>query len=141
MTYSAPRNGREATPHWKAAREGRLVMPVCAACGSVEWPPARVCRKCGGAIRWDERDGKGTVVTFSIVRRAVQPEWKERAPYVVALIDLDGGGRLLSNVIDCEPERVRIGARVTCGFVETSDPELGLPVFRLADSASVAGGT
>jgi uncharacterized OB-fold protein len=132
MIYSAPRNGREATPHWKAAKERRLVVPVCEACGCVDWPPAAQCRTCGGAIRWEERSGAGAVVTYSVVRRAVQPAWKEKVPYVVAFIELDGGGRLLSNVIDCTPDEVHIGARVTCDFVDTSDPELGLPVFRLA---------
>jgi uncharacterized OB-fold protein len=131
MIYSAPRNGREATPHWKAAKERRLVMPVCEACGCVDWPPAEKCRRCGGAIRWDERDGGGRILTYSVVRRAVQPAWKAMVPYVVAFVELDGGGRLLSNVVDCTPDDVRIGARVTCDFVETSDPELGLPVFRL----------
>ncbi len=70
------------------------------------------------------------------MRRAVQPEWKGKEPYVVALIRLDDGGRLFSNVIDCKPEDVRCGDRVTCTFVETTDPELGLPVFRRQGGAS-----
>jgi uncharacterized OB-fold protein len=65
-----------------------------------------------------------------VVRRAVQPEWKGKEPYIVAFIQLDDGGRLFSNLVDCAPDDVKIGDRVTCTFVETSDPELGLPVFR-----------
>ena len=136
MIYSAPRNGREATAHWQAAKTHRLVMPVCDACAAVEWPPAGACLACGGTLRWEERDGNGTVATFSVVRRAAQPAWKDQVPYVVALIDLDGGGRILSNILDCQPGEVFIGARVTCGFVETSDAELGLPVFRLQRGAT-----
>jgi uncharacterized OB-fold protein len=135
MIYSAPRNGREATPHWKAAREGRLLMPACESCRRSVWPPSANCPSCGGGIVWNERSGRGTIATFSVVRRPVQPEWKERAPYVVALIDLEEGGRLLSNVVDCTPEQLSIGAPVTSAFVETTDPELGLVVFRLADTA------
>jgi uncharacterized OB-fold protein len=132
MIRSAPRNGREATPHWRAAREGRLVMPFCAGCGRLDWPPADQCPRCGGALIWRDCSGHGTIVTFSIVRRPVQPEWKDEVPYVVAFVALDEGPRLLSNIVDCDPETVAIGQRVTCAFVETTDPELGLPVFRPA---------
>lgn len=131
MIYSAPRDGREATPHWKAARKGQLLLPFCEAHDHFTWPPAQVCPQCGSAIAWKERSGAGTIVTFSIVRRAVQPEWKDHAPYIVAMIAFEGGGRLMSNIVDCVPEDVRCGAEVTCSFVETSDPNLGLPVFRL----------
>ena len=131
MKYSAPRAGREATPHWKAAREGRLLLPFCAQ-GHFCWPPARRCPSCQEAITWRESSGAGAVETFAIVRRAVQPEWKGKEPYVVALIRLDDGGRLFSNIVECRVEDVRCGDRVTCTFAETTDPELGLPVFRLA---------
>lgn len=132
MKYSAPRNGREATPHWKAAREGKLLLPFCEPEGHFCWPPARRCAVCQGSIVWKESLGTGEVETFSVVRRAAQPEWKGREPYVVAFIRLDEGGRLFSNLIDCKPEDVKCGDRVTCSFVETTDPELGLPVFRRA---------
>ena len=131
MIYSAPRNGREATPHWKAAREGRLLLPFCKANGHFAWPPGRVCPTCSSELVWRESNGEGMVVTFSIVRRAVQPEWKDKGAYVVAMVTLDDGGRLISNIVDCDPDAVKCGARVTCAFVETTDPELGLPVFRL----------
>jgi uncharacterized OB-fold protein len=131
MIYSAPRNGREATPHWKAARDGRLLLPFCETNGHFAWPPAAACPTCGAKLAWRESSGRGSVVTFSIVRRAVQPEWKDKGAYVVAMVALDDGGRLLSNIVDCDPDKVTIGARVDCAFVETTDPELGLPVFRL----------
>ena len=130
MKYSAPRGGREATPHWKAAREGRLLLPFCEPHNHFCWPPAQRCPTCHGSIVWKESSGKGAVETFAVVRRAVQPEWKGREPYIVAFIQLDDGGRLFSNLVDCAPDDVKIGDRVTCTFVETSDPELGLPVFR-----------
>lgn len=127
MSYSAPRNGREATPHWKAARQGRLLLPFDAASGRPVWPPG------DGELEWRECDGAGIIASFSIVRRAVQPEWQDKAPYCVGMIDLPSGHRLLSNVVACDMEALRIGARVRCLFVETSDAELGLPVFRLEE--------
>lgn len=129
MIYSAPRLDREATPHWKAAARGRLVMPFCADCGRSAWPPSRSCKACGSALVWKECSGEGAVASYSVVRRAVQPEWKEAAPYVVAIIELDEGPMLLSNVVDCEPARLHCGMRVQCRFVETTDPEIRLPVF------------
>jgi hypothetical protein len=129
MKYSAPRNGREATPHWKAAHEGRLLLPFCTAHDHFCWPPAQRCPKCHSDIAWKQRVGRGVVETFSIVRRPAQAEWKGKEPYVVAFIRLDDGGRILSNVVGCAAEDVRCGDRVICRFVETTDPELGLPVF------------
>ena len=129
MIRSAPRLGREATPHWKAAREGRLVLPYCTACDRYEWPPRASCAYCGGVSAWRECAGTGTVATYSIVHRAVTPEWKSEVPYVVAMIELDEGVRLLSNIVDCTLDALCCGLRVRCRFVETTDPELGLVLF------------
>jgi uncharacterized OB-fold protein len=129
MIRSAPRLGREATPHWKAAREGRFVLPYCASCDRYEWPPRANCGRCTRVFGWRECAGTGAVVTYSVVHRAVTPEWKTEVPYVVAMIELDEGVRLLSNIVDCEPNTLRCGLRVRCRFVETTDPELGLVVF------------
>lgn len=126
MIRSAPRNGREATPHWKAARAGVLLLPFCKTTGRSAWPPTSA-----DTLEWRECEGRGRIVAFSVVRRPVQPEWEDAVPYIVAMVELDVGVRMLSNVVDCVPETLRIGARVRVDFVETTDPELGLPVFRL----------
>ena len=123
--YAAPRPGREAMPHWKAAREGTLLLPYDAA-GLPVWPPG------AGSLTWQAVSGMGKIASYSIVRRPVAPEWKDKAPYCVAVVELESGHRLLTNIIDCDVEQVRIGAVVQCAFVETNDPELGLAVFRLA---------
>ena len=115
MTYDAPRRGREATPHWTAARAGTLMLPFDAQSGEPVWPPG------AAAMEWRACDGAGTVLAFSVVRRPVQPEWRDKAPYVVAMVALDTGHWLFSNVIGCDPADVRIGARVRCTFVETTE--------------------
>jgi uncharacterized OB-fold protein len=125
MIYPAPRTGREAMPHWKAARGGTLLLPFNAA-GSPVWPPG------AAPLTWRTVRGVGTIASYSIVRRPVAPEWKDKGPYCVAAVDLESGHRLLTNIINCDVEQVRIGAVVQCKFVETDDPELGLVVFRLA---------
>ena len=103
---------------------------------TIRWPPAQRCPKCHSDIAWKPSEGRGAVETFSIVRRPAQAEWKGKEPYVVAFIRLDDGGRILSNVVGCVAEDVRCGDRVTCRFVETTDPELGLPVFELEKSTA-----
>ena len=132
MIHSAPRGNREARPHWLAAREGRLVMPFCEACNAWNWPPSGACPHCQTPLIWRQCSGTGRVVSFSIVRRAVQPEWKDHAPYIVAIIELAEGVRLLSNVVDCLADSVTLNAPVRVAFHATTDPELGLPVFTLA---------
>jgi uncharacterized OB-fold protein len=132
MIRSAPRKGREATPHWRAARGGRLLMPLCPACDHWCWPPAAACPVCQGPIEWRECSGHGRLLTFSVVRRAVQPEWQDEVPYAVGFVQLDEGCRLLSNILGADPAELACGMRLRCEFVETSDPELGLPVFRPA---------
>jgi uncharacterized OB-fold protein len=131
MIRSAPRSGREATPHWKAARDGVLLLPFCSLTGRPVWPPSGACETAGGTLEWRECDGVGVVASFSVVRRPVQAEWMEAGAYVVAMIDLDAGIRMLSNIVDCDPAEIACGARVRATFVATTDPELGLPVFRL----------
>jgi uncharacterized OB-fold protein len=123
--YAAPRTGREAMPHWKAARERTLLLPYDPT-GAPVWPPG------AAPLTWRTVGGIGKIASYSIVRRPVAPEWKDKAPYCVAMVNLESGHRLLTNIIDCDVEQVRIGAVVLCEFVETNDPQLGLVVFRLA---------
>jgi uncharacterized OB-fold protein len=63
------------------------------------------------------------------VRRAVNPELKDEAPYVIAFVDLDEGVRIFSNIVDVEPQTIRIGMRVRCGFESALDPAVRIPVF------------
>ena len=111
--------------HWKGAREGKLLLPFDVA-GTPVWPPG------AAPLIWRTVDGAGKIASYSVVRRPVAPEWRDKAPYCVALVDIASGHRLLTNIIDCDVEKVSIGALVQCDFVETDDPELGLVVFRMA---------
>jgi uncharacterized OB-fold protein len=89
------------------------------------------------ADRLQGSSGAGTVETFALVRCAVQPEWEGKEPYIVTVFQLHDGARLFSTLIDCAPEAVRCGDRMTCTFAETSDAELGHPMFRPAGKTTV----
>lgn len=129
MKHAAPNPGGTSAEHWQQAAEGRLALPHCAACQRFHWPPRARCPHCRGEAEWRSASGKGRVVSFSIVRRAVNPELNDHAPYVVAFVELDEGVRIFSNIVGVEPEAVRTGMRVRCRFETALDAAVRVPVF------------
>ncbi|MEX1195462.1 MAG: OB-fold domain-containing protein [Dehalococcoidia bacterium] len=79
-------------------------------------------------MKWKEASGVGTVYSFSVVRRAAAPAFQGMIPYIVALVDLEEGIRMITHITDCDPEKLKIGARVVVHFREQG--EFKLPVFR-----------
>lgn len=128
MRHEAPRL-REAAPHWLGARDRKLLLPYCPACGRYLWPAPAACRGCGGTLEWRECSGKGEIVTYSVVRRAADPALKDDEPYVVAIVALDEGVRMFTNIVDAVPDALRAGLRVHCRFEPTVDAEAWVPVF------------
>jgi uncharacterized OB-fold protein len=109
----------ETQPFWNAAREGRFVVPVCAACGKAHWYPRAVCPFCDSEkIDWRPASGRGTIYTFSVMRRV-------KEPYVIAHVTLAEGPTMLTNIVDCDLDRLRIGQAVALVFKES---ENGQPV-------------
>lgn len=112
-----PRPNGETEPFWTAAADGRLVLPVCDACGHHIWYPRTWCPVCGSAaVTWTELSGAGTVYACTVIRRARGP-WGDAVPYVVAYVELAEGPRILTNVVTNDAESVRIGMPVTATFV------------------------
>ena len=79
-------------------------------------------------MEWKAASGKGSVHTYTIVRQSSDARFRQRVPYVVAMIDLDEGVRIMSNVIDCDPQSMTIGMRVRC-ICERIDDDVGIPLF------------
>ena len=97
-------------PFWDACREGKLVMQRCNTCGHVRYPISAVCPQCMGTdFGWQECSGSGEVYSFVVFRHAYHEAWSERTPYVVALVKLEEGPTMLSNVVGIAPEQVRVG--------------------------------
>jgi uncharacterized OB-fold protein len=121
-------------PWWNAARERRLVAAKCGSCGRFRMPPTPFCPHClSQRIEWPTLSGRGTLFSYTIVRRAVVPAMEACIPYVPALIDLEGapGARLTSNIVDVPVDDIRIGAAVKVVFVERGDAVV-VPRFTLA---------
>jgi hypothetical protein len=112
---------------WDAAREGRLVTQRCVGCGRLQHPPRPMCPSCHGLeLEVVDLVGTGVVYSYSILHHPQHPSFDY--PVVAALIDLDEGVRILSNLVDVPPEDVRIGMAVEVRFVPTRD-EMAVPVF------------
>lgn len=114
---------------WRATAEHRLTYQACNACAEVVFFPRAHCPACGSADL-AERDsaGRGVVYSCTVVRTHHDPYFRARVPFVIGLIDLNEGFRLLTEIAACEDD-VRIGTRVV---VEWEDHEqLSLPLFRL----------
>lgn len=120
-------------PFWAAARELRLVMPECTHCGYLQWPPERVCPECQHTDReWREFPAEGTLWSYAVYHRALDPAFADDIPYVVALVELDAGRKMYGTLLgdDLAP---RIGARVRGVFVPATD-EVTFLRWQIAES-------
>lgn len=115
---------------WENCRAERLLIQHCGDCGSHQFYPRSYCTSCSGdSLEWVEAAGLGTVSTFTICRVPVAEAYAADLPYVVALVRLQEGPTLMSNITDCDPESVRTGMPVEVVF-ESRTEEITLPQFR-----------
>ncbi|MDO9072476.1 MAG: Zn-ribbon domain-containing OB-fold protein [Rubrivivax sp.] len=122
----------ESAPYWSALKDKRLILKRCRDCGRHHFYPRALCPHChSDALDWADARGTGSIYSFTIARRPAGPAFKADAPYVVAVIDLDEGARMLTNIVIDDVEAVRIGQRVTVHFDAVTD-DITLPKFKLA---------
>jgi uncharacterized OB-fold protein len=116
-------------PFWEAAREGRFVIPRCAECGRMMAPPVANCSACLATyFEWVAASGQGTVYSFIEYHRPWIREYDEHLPYVVAIVELDEGPRLITALVGETSDWVQIGARVRVAFQERAEGAR-VPVF------------
>ncbi|WP_433461880.1 Zn-ribbon domain-containing OB-fold protein [Spirillospora sp. CA-128828] len=114
-------------PFWEGTRRGELRIPRCADCGERFFVPEPVCPGCMSENwSYEPSSGRGSVYSVTVVHRAPGPGFE--VPFALAVIDLDGGGTLLSHVVDVEPHSVAIGTRVRVSF-RALDDIITLPCF------------
>ena len=115
----------EGKAFFDAARHGRFLIPVCAACNRAHWYPRTICPFCPSEnVAWRDASGKGTVYTFSVMRRV-------KEPYVIAHVTLAEGPTMLTNIVDCDADKVRIGQPVIVIFQDTENGP-PVPMFKPA---------
>jgi uncharacterized protein len=124
-----PRVEGDAAPYWRALAQGRIELPRCRACGRWVFYPRRFCPAChSNDVAWEALEGRGTVYTFTVVRKPTHPFFVDRAPYVYGLVELAAGVRLPTTIVDCNPEELRIGDPAHAVF-EKVDDEVTLLCF------------
>jgi uncharacterized OB-fold protein len=129
----APVPDPDSEQYWAAAREGRLLVQKCESCGRCQLYPRDHCISCRGPVGWVEASGLGSVHSFTVIRQNYSRPFRDMIPYVVALVDLDEGPRVMTNVVGCDPAEVHIGMRVQATFEPVSD-DAGIAVFSRVES-------
>ena len=126
----APIPDAESAPFWAATLEHRLLVQRCANCGHAQLYARSHCLACRGPVAWELASGTGTVYSFTVIRQNPSRSFRHLLPFVVALIDLDEGPRVMSNIVGAPPDAVAIGARVKVTFEPVSE-HAALPLFEL----------
>jgi uncharacterized OB-fold protein len=122
----------ESRPFWDAAREGRFLIARCGSCGRAHHYPRPFCPYCWSEdVSWEDASGRATLYTYSTVHVNDLAPFAERLPYVAAVVDLEEGPRVMTNIVDCDPSSLRIGMALEVDFRQLT-PEITAPVFRPA---------
>lgn len=117
-------------PFWDATKEHKLLVQHCKDCDSHIFYPRRECPECWSTeLDWTESSGKATLFAFSVTYEGVEAMFAEDLPIVVAWVDLPEGVRMTTNIIDCDPEEVKIGMDLEVVFKDVTD-EITLPFFK-----------
>lgn len=127
-----PQPSAVSQPFWEAARRHELVLQHCSACGRHVFYPRYNCPHCGGRdLTWVKASGRGKVYAYTVARRPTHPAFADRVPYVIAIVELEEGPRMTTNIVDCDPDSVHIDMPVEVSFEDSSD-EISLAMFRPA---------
>ena len=129
MAKPVPRPTPTEQPFYDACAEGKLVLQRCQNCDHVLFYPRTHCDACQSEkLVWEAASGAGTIASYTVVRRGVSADFE--APYVITLIDLAEGPRMMSQIIDADPDALAVGLSVKVDFAAWSE-DITLPVFRL----------
>jgi uncharacterized OB-fold protein len=125
-----PHNVNLSSPFWEAAKRHALVMPRCKTCSELFFYPRELCPAClSTELEWVPVSGKGRVYSYTVVHQPAHPAFRADAPHVFAIIQLDEGIRMPSNIVECPIEDVAVDMRVPATFEDVT-PEVTLIKFR-----------
>ncbi|HSI47084.1 MAG TPA: Zn-ribbon domain-containing OB-fold protein [Ideonella sp.] len=125
-----PEPNADSRAYWAAAREGRLTVRQCLACGERHFMPRGQCPVCwSDALEWIDCSGFGTVYSLSIVHRAPTPDFAAITPYVTALVALEEGPRMYANIVGPGALESVIGDRVRVVFERRGEAGMQIPQF------------
>ena len=108
----APVSNPESDPFYEAAKTGKFMIRRCTACHKAHWYPRVLCPFCFGATAWEDASGKATIYSYSPMRRA---------GYIIAYVTLAEGPTMMTNLVDCDPDKLHIGQAVHLKWTPTED--------------------
>ncbi|MFQ6030300.1 MAG: Zn-ribbon domain-containing OB-fold protein [Dehalococcoidia bacterium] len=119
-------------PFWEAAKRHELVMPRCTKCDHFFFYPREECPRCFSRdIEWAKVSGNGRLHTYTIVHQPASPAFQEDAPHVYAVVQLDEGPRMISNIVECELDALQVDMPLVPAFDDVT-PEWTLVKFKPA---------
>lgn len=123
-------------PFWIGCRRKELLLQKCDLCGRFRFYPRPLCPHCfSEQAHWVKASGRGAVYSYTVTHQNLAPGFAEEVPYVLAIVELEEGVRMTSNIVGCRPEEVSIGMSVQAVFQWVS-LEITLPKFAPAPPPS-----
>jgi uncharacterized OB-fold protein len=121
-------------PFFAGAREQRLMIQRCSTCDAVMWPVKTHCTNClGTEITWVQASGQGSLYSFVLMHQIFHPGFANEAPYNIAEVDLAEGLRIITNIVGCPNDQLRIGMPLEATFEAITD-DITLPKFKPASA-------
>lgn len=120
---------------WAGVVAGKLLIQRCPQCSFAQFYPRALCTTCGGTPDWEEASGRGRVHTFTIIRQNWAEPFKGELPYIVAIIEIHEGPRMMSNITHCDIKSVDVGMDVVAYGVRVDDA-IALLFWRPASSGT-----
>ena len=120
----------ETKVFWDGCKKGELIIQKCDRCNDYQFYPRGICSNCWTTdIKWVHSTGRGKVWTYTITYQNRTPGFAEDVPYVLALVELDEGVKMFTNIIECDPKEVKIGMDVEVTFVKANN-FITIPYFK-----------
>ena len=129
-----PRVDEESKGFWEACRRHELYLQRCRACSTLRHYPRALCPQClSSDTEWVRASGRATVYTFTVTHQNQGPGFRDELPYVLAYVTLDEGVQMLTNIVGCPVDSVRIGMPVEVTFDDVNE-EIAIPRFKPRDA-------
>jgi len=124
-----PRPDHASRHYWQSAADGTLVLQRCTQCDQFQFYPRSLCAACAGDTEWVTASGRGTLYTYTVIRQNRSEAFAPLSPYAVGIVQLDEGVRMMSNIVDCDIEALRVGMPLEVVILRAAD-DVGLPFWR-----------
>lgn len=120
LPVPVPAISPETEDFWAATAKEKLLLRRCNRCDTIIWYPRALCPVCSGFdTSWSEASGSGIVYSFTVVHRSTTDGFRESTPYIIAYVELTEGPRVMTNIVNCESDTVKIGMPVQIVFHDT----------------------